>query len=302
VNPEVHKLLQRKVAELGTLPAMPSVLETLGELLNAAPSEANIDRIIEVISYDKSLVAQCLRIANSALFSRRSTIQSVRGAVLTLGLSHVRDLVYSCSLPRLFANTEYGIAPATFWCHALGTAMVSQHLGERLEVENNERLYLAGLLHDIGLLVNALLFREEFQHILELARTSETPLEEVEQQVLGFTHCDSGRLLADLWKLPPDISGVIEHHHHPSAGDPDAEVTSIVYLADLLCRLRGMGYGYYEARVFDLTSEVPWHVLQQKYPATAGLDLARFTFELDEYAIAVRGLVDSIFAPSGVKQ
>lgn len=299
MNPETTKLLQRKVAELGVLPAMPSVLQSLGELLSAAPSETDIDRVVELISYDKSLAAQCIRMANSAVLGRRIDVTSLRGAVLALGMSRIRDLVYSCSLPKLFTGTQYGVAPTTFWCHALGTALVSQHLGERLSVENSDKLYLAGLLHDIGLLSNALLFQEEFQRVLEMAQASETPLCEVEAEVLGFTHCDSGRILADIWRLPPDISGVIEHHHHPAPEDPDAEMASLVYLADLLCRLRGLGYGYYEARGFDLASEVPWRVLQKKYPAAAKLDLARFTFELDEYAMEVRRLVDSIFANGG---
>jgi hypothetical protein len=73
-------------------------------------------------------------------------------------------------------------------------------------------------------------------------------------------------------------------------------MTSIVYLADLLCRLRGLGYGYYEAREFDLAGQPAWVVLQQKYPPAAALDLARFTFELDQYAIEVQNLVDAIFS------
>ena len=302
MNPETTKFLQRKVAELGVLPAMPSVLQSLGELLSAAPSETDIDRIVELISYDKSLAAQCIRTANSAAFGRRIDVSTVREAVLALGIFRIRDLVYSCSLPKLFSGTQYGIAPTTFWCHALGTALVSQHLGERLAVENSEKLYLAGLLHDIGLVANALLFKEEFQHVLEKAQTSESPLCEVEAEVLGFTHCDSGRMLADIWRLPPDISAVIEHHHHPSPDDPDAEMECVVYLADLLCRLRSLGYGYYEARGFDLASEAPWRVLERKHPSAAKLDLARFTFELDEYATKVRQLVDSIFADGGAKQ
>jgi len=188
------------------------------------------------------------------------------------------------------------MAAPVFWRHALGTALVSQHLAQRLAIADIEKFYLAGLLHDIGILVNSLLFREEFQIVLKQAETSETPLCEVELQVLGFTHCDSGRILADIWKLPEDIAGTIEFHHQPPADVPGTEMTCTVYLADLLCRLRGLGYGYYEAREFDLVSEAPWRVLQKKYPAAAALDLARFTFELDEHAVQVQALVDSIFA------
>ena len=60
--------------------------------------------------------------------------------------------------------------------------------------------------------------------------------------------------------------------------------------------MRGLGYGYYEAREFYLAAEPAWQWLQGKYPAAAELDLARFTFELDTYAAEVQRMVDAIFA------
>lgn len=302
MNPETSKTLQRRVSELGTLPVMPSILRSLGTCLSASAGELDIPRIVELISYDKSLAAQCLRVANSAMFSGRARVQSVRQAVLALGMQRVRDIAYSCSLPQIFAGgAQHGMEQATFWRHALGTALVSQHLGELLMVSDIEKLYLAGLLHDIGILVNSLLYTANFQRVLEQAEASEAPLCEVEQEILGFTHCESGRVLADIWKLPADISDTIEFHHHPSAADPDGEVTCVVYLADVLCGLRGLGYGYYEAREFDLAAEIPWQALRKRHPdAAAGLDVARFTFELDQYGMEVQTMVDSIFSSAPV--
>jgi HD-like signal output (HDOD) protein len=298
LNVDTNKLLLRRVSEMGNLPAMPTVLQGLGKELSVEGSEANIDRVVELISFDKSLTAQCLRIGNSPLFRGRREVDSVRSAVLSMGLTKVRDIVYSCSLPSLFTYGAEGISPVTLWRHALGTALVSQHLAQRLGIEDSEKLYLAGLLHDMGILVNCLLFPHEFGEILKAAHKTETPLCEVEQKALGFTHCESGRILADIWKLPPDISDVIELHHYPPTEGPSVEAICIVYLADLLCRLRGLGYGYYEAREFDLTAEPAWAVLQKSHAIAATLDLARFTLELDEYAIHVQAMVDSIFEAS----
>ena len=89
--------------------------------------------------------------------------------MLALGIQRVRDIVYSCSLPQLFTGTQQGMAQSTFWRHALGTALVSQTSGEALKVADIEKLYLAGLLHDIGILVNSLLYPREFQRVLEQA-------------------------------------------------------------------------------------------------------------------------------------
>jgi putative nucleotidyltransferase with HDIG domain len=294
MNVRTHQILQRRIDQVGNLPAIPSVLNSLSAILSGNPSEGNVDRIVELISYDKCLAAQCLRTANSALFHQHARVDSLRRAVLTLGVWRVRDLVYSCSLPSVFGTAAHTMAPITFWRHALGTALVSQHLAERLAIGNSNKFYLAGLLHDIGLLVNSLLFQKEFTRILKLAESSGTPLCEVELQNIGFTHCESGRVLADIWKIPLDVADTIEFHHDPASSVLAQDMTAAVHLADLLCRLRGLGYGYYEAREFDLTRDAAWRFLQKRYPAAAGLDLARFTFELDGYAVRVQGLVDSI--------
>jgi HD-like signal output (HDOD) protein len=280
---------------------MNAVLRSLSECLSQDPSTVSIEKIVDLISYDKSLASQCLRMANSALFQRKTTVESIRDAVVALGIRNIRDLVYSLSIPKLFANAKSGMRPDIFWRHALGTALVSQHFAYRLSIRPYEKFYLAGLLHDIGILVNALLFPKEFPEILHTAEQTETPLCEVEQSVLGFMHCESGRVLADIWKLPPDVCDAIEHHHQPPREGEHAEVVNVVYLADLLCRLRGLGYGYYEARDFDLASEAPWKFLAAKYPAANRLDMARFTFELDGFTTEVGELVDSIFAAESRK-
>lgn len=300
MNSATHKMLLRRVSEIGSLPAMPTILQSLGECLSANPSNANIDRIVELISYDKSLAAQCLRMANSAMFRRRSEVETVKGAVVALGLWKVRDIVYSCTLPTLLSSPKEGMAPTIFWRHALGTALVTQHLARTLAIADVEKFYLAGLLHDIGIIVNSLLFKNEFHRVLVEAEKTETPLCEVEEKILGFTHCDSGRILADTWKLPADVAHTIEFHHTPVAElEGGAEMACTVHLADLLCRLRNLGYGYYEARQFDLSSEPAWEFLAKKHPSAAELDLARFTFELDEHAVHVEAMVDSIFG--GIK-
>jgi len=240
MNAATQSILAKKVNELNNLPAMPSVLSSLAECLSQSASQVDVGRVVELISYDKSLAMQCLRVANSALFRRRNGVETVRQAVLALGLSRIRDLVYSCSLPKLFFGLKHGMPPVTFWRHAMGTALISQH----------------------------------------------------------FTHCESGRVLADFWKLSPDIAEVIEFHHQPALASSAPEMTAVVYLADLLCRLRGLGYGYYEARQFDLAAEPSWQVLAKTHPAVADLDLVRFTFELEEFALEVEGLVDSILGAS----
>jgi hypothetical protein len=137
---------------------------------------------------------------------------------------------------------------------------------------------------------------EQFRAALAKATHEQIPLDEAERAVLGFTHSDSGVILAKAWKMPPDLIQVIELHHE--IGDPNrgGPLVALVHLSDLLCRLRDLGYGYYEPRQVDFANEPGWLYLVMQFPNLAELDLARFTFSLDEYAKEVRELVATVFA------
>jgi hypothetical protein len=102
-------------------------------------------------------------------------------------------------------------------------------------------------------------------------------------------------VLAEAWKIPPDLIEVIELHH--DIGDPNrgGPLVALVHLSDLLCRLRDLGYGYYEPRQVDFANEPGWLYLTMQFPQMADLDLARFTFSLDEYAREVAELVATVF-------
>jgi HD-like signal output (HDOD) protein len=104
VNSVTYDILTQRIKQLGNLPAMPSVLATLCEALSQRACKVDFEHVVENISYDKSLTAQCLRLANSALFRQRGEVATVREAVLALGLWRIRDLAFSCSLPLMFAR------------------------------------------------------------------------------------------------------------------------------------------------------------------------------------------------------
>jgi hypothetical protein len=93
-----------------------------GDVPERELGEMNIEPIVELVSNDKSLAEQCLRVANSAMFTRRSELESIRQAVRALGGQRIRDIVCSCSLAKLFAGAPNGMAQSTLWRHAPGTS------------------------------------------------------------------------------------------------------------------------------------------------------------------------------------
>ena len=279
------------------MPTIPVILRPLLRCLDQPVEQIDVNRIVELVSCDKSIAAQCVRMANSALFGRSQPVESVRTSVMNLGMWRVRDLLFSNSLTQVIPAKRWILDPAVFWRHSLGCALVCRKLAEIIGYPDTEKAYLAGLLHDIGILVNSMVAPDEFRATYEKASREQIPLDEAEQATLGFTHCDSGRVLGEAWKITPDLVKAIELHH--DIGDPErgGPLVALVHLSDLLCRLRDLGYGYYEPRQVDFANEPGWLYLVMHFPNLAGLDLARFTFTLDEYAKEVGELVSTVFAP-----
>lgn len=288
--------LRTKITSIDAMPAIPVILRPLLHCLDQPMEQIDVDRIVELVSYDKSIAAQCLRMANSALFMRTKPAETVRTAVMSLGMWRVRDLLFSNSLSQVLPANRWVVDPAVFWKHSLGVALVCRKFAEMIECPDTEKAYLAGLLHDIGMLVNCMVVPEDFRIALEKAAREQIPLDEAEQSILGFTHNDSGRVLAEAWKIPGDIADAIELHHQ--IGDPNrgGPLVALVHLSDMLCRMRDLGYGYYEPRQIDFANEPGWLYLVMTYPQMAEIDLARFTFSLDEYAREVSDLVATVFA------
>jgi putative nucleotidyltransferase with HDIG domain len=289
--------LRSRISSIDAMPTIPVILRPLLRCLDQPVEQIDVNRIVELVSYDKTIAAQCVRMANSALFGRSEPVESVRTAVMNLGMWRVRDLLFSNSLSQVIPANRWIVDPAVFWRHSLGCALVCRKFAEILGYPDTEKAYLAGLLHDIGILVNSMVAPEEFRVAFAKATCEQIPLDEAEQATLGFTHSDSGRVLAEAWKITPDLIQAIELHHEigdPGSGGP---LVAIVHLSDLLCRLRDLGYGYYEPRQIDFANEPGWTYLVMHFPNLADLDLARFTFTLDEYAKEVGELVSTVFAP-----
>jgi len=287
--------IHERVRHIETMPAIPAVFLPLLKLLSSSGQDARVDEVVRLVSYDNTIAAQCLRVASSPLFGLEKSPKSIKGAVLTLGLRRVETILLTCCLGQAFPAKKWVLDPAVFWRHSLGCAMVCRKFSEKLAVADGEKAYMAGLLHDIGFMVNCLVFPEEFAKAMKRARGEEIPLDEAEQSTMGFTHCETGQALAEKWGLANDVIEVIAHHHAIEKSQKARPLVALVHLSDLLCRMRGLGYGYYERRMVDLIADPAWPILLQEHRDLEGVDLVRFTFELDEAVGAIHALVAMVF-------
>ena len=286
--------VRSKIKQLEDMPTIPTIVQPLASMLQLPAEQVDIDRVVNLVSCDSTIAAQCLRMANSPLFGRRQT-ETVRSAILALGLKRIQAILLGCCLNRIVPSDKWVFDALTFWRHSLGCALVSRKMASLIGYPDPEKAYLAGLVHDLGILVNTATCAEQYGKCLQIAREEWIALDRVEEQVLGFTHCQTGRILGEQWTFSSDVLSVIEFHHDLRAPESVSALVSLVHLSDLLCRLRDLGYGYYEVMGIDLAGDEAWAALVTNFPALANMDLARLTMDIDGAMDEITAVVEAVF-------
>lgn len=287
--------LRSRLEQLEEMPTIPVVLAPLLRYLEQPLDTLEVQQVVDLISQDKSLAAQCLHMANSPLYGRWQKADNIRSAVVALGLQRMRDIAVSCSLLRLSPKGGSDLDPMVFWEHSLGCALVCRQFARRIGFAEPGKAYLGGLLHDIGIVAELSVLPHEFQDAFTLARSRGIPLHEAERSTFGLTHCDAGKIVAERWHLSADLVAVLSCHHDPHGAHTNRDLVALVSLSDLLCRMGGLGYGYVEEQQVTFTEEPGFSLLLKECPSLQAFDWARFTFELEAYMEEVHRLVDILY-------
>ena len=293
-NAALQKALLGHDDLLDSIPIIPAVLQSLLAELNQPPEQVNMLRVADLVGRDESLAAQCLRMANSPLFGRGTATASMRGAVRTLGIAHTRDIAATSSMMRI-GSAQRASDPLVFWEHSLGCAILSRKLARCVGFDDPENAYLAGLLHDLGCVVNLVLVPEKTKGALAKGMQTGVFLGESEYEALGFTHCQSGEVLARKWNFSDELIEVIRYHHNPGAAVVNPALVAIVALADRLCRSAKLGMGYPETPDPAAYCESDWKIVKERVPQAAALEWADFVKDADTYFSEIRELVVAMF-------
>jgi putative nucleotidyltransferase with HDIG domain len=284
-----------KIDQLASIPSVEAILAPLVGYLQQPLESLDLQRVVDLISHDNSLAAQCLHMANSPLFGRWQTITTTRGAVIALGLQRMRDIAVSCCVLKLLPGGWDDKNPVVFWEHSLASALVARRVAKRVGMKDPEQAYLAGLLHDLGFVVNMQVAPKGLMEAVNMARTTGCTVEDAEEKVLGITHCDSGRILADKWRLAPYIVDAIKYHHRFSQLSDYLPAVALVNISDRLCRMHGLGYGYREAVKIDWGKDEAIEIISQAWPVARSVNWQSLSGELDSYLKDVQKLVSVLY-------
>ena len=234
--------IERLVDETSTVYSLPFFYERLNETINHPRS--SIDDISKIITEDQGLTARLLKLANSPMFGCYSKVESITKAVTIIGTQQLRDLALAASVMGIFKGIpEDLLNMESFWRHSIACGMVARALAVYRREANVERLFVAGMLHDIGQLVLATARAEITKGLLEGHRDTGRLFLDLEREQLGFDHADLGGALLKKWKIPASIGEPVACHHNPSGAEQFPMEAALVHLADIICQALQFGQG-----------------------------------------------------------
>lgn len=233
------------------VPPLPELVVRLLALLGDAETEPH--HVEAVLRQDPVLTGRLLAMVNSPWFGLNRPIETPREAVMIVGFRSIRTLVIASSTAKFLQRdyAAYGHDRNGLWAHAVGVAAASKQLGRALGLgaEAAEALFVAGLLHDIGMLLLAPLLRDQPDGWL-----GTRSVRQVEQEALGIDHTEGGALVAAKWNLSTDVQAVIAGHHDATLAQLDRPI-AIVYVADALAEECGIGFRPGRARATTVGEE-----------------------------------------------
>jgi HD-like signal output (HDOD) protein len=225
--------LQSMLGEVGELPQPSASVVRLNDVL--ASDDVSIESVAAVVSDDINMTTKLLQVVNSAFYGLGHHITDAREAIAYLGVNSVRDLLVANEMMRGFENVPPPVQSVVDELHEHAVAVA--HLARELVADRTKasEAYVAGLLHDVGLLLLASRLPEKFLEIRVQTMRSNLSLHEVECEILGATHADLGGHFLDLWGLPSEIvEAVACHHDAPEFETTEINATHAVHIADVI--------------------------------------------------------------------
>lgn len=287
VTTGVEEKIAPLIGGINNLPTPPIVFSQIQKVLSDPNTSAY--EIGSILQEDPAITAKVLKLTNSAYYGLSQTVESVRQAVVIVGLEAIKNLVLSASMFKAFSSDQIDREfQDYFWRHSLATAFGARLLGRTLKSRQTfdaESGFSAGLLHDIGKMVISVYMIEQARQIKDLkAKNPKRPDREIEEEILGYDHTHIGALLAEHWKLPAKLIEAIKFHHFPQLREnEDNNLPFLVNMANYLATL-----------TFDVDlneeKKAGIELVREETLAFVGISkekLNAFTFHLrDEYAKA----------------
>jgi len=237
--PELQKMVAR-VTEISSLPEITTRIVQVVEDPRATARDMH-----DIVRSDPALAAKILKVVNSAFYGLPAQIASLERAIVMLGLSAVKNIALAASLSRIFRAQAIceQFAARDLWRHCIAVAVAARAIADAGRSPHVDEAFVAGLVHDLGLLVAQQLFPAKLQEVANTYLSHPQGGQSfcaLETRALGADHQALGYALAVRWKFPPGLCHAIAYHHEPGCLQTElrASVAAVSVADSVCCQMR----------------------------------------------------------------
>lgn len=193
-----------------TLPPQPGTLLDINR--ERAKADPDVEAVARIIERDLSVAAAVLKTINSPLFGLPKKVESVRQAVVLLGMPNVVNVVIALAMKSAIqGDNQAGID--RLFDEANDTALVLSSVMREVPIMSADKAYLLGLFRDCGMPILLQRFPQYAEVLREAAKRPEQSLTDLEDARLRTDHAVVGALMSRHWHLPEEIGTIILNHH-----------------------------------------------------------------------------------------
>ena len=220
--------------------SLPTIFHKINQVVN--DPETTFQDVAEVISQDVSLTARLLKIANSSFFGFTEKIDTITHAVAVIGSDQLKDLALGTYVIDAFKGmNQSSISMESFWKHSIATGIACRIIAVYKRMENPERLYIAGMLHEVGRLIIFANFENEVEKILEVYGMQERLLCNIEKEQFGWSHAYLGAEFLKAWNLSESQIEAVKFHLTPLEAKIYLNETAIIHIGSIIAKTLGLG-------------------------------------------------------------
>ena len=254
-------------------PVSPMASKVMAMMYNP---DSSMRKIVEVIKYDQSMTANLLKICNSSFFGPIQKISSIQQAIAYMGTEKVASLIVMGHSASNFAAAQsgYDLEEGELWRYSVSSALIAQDIAEKKHLKNTSHLFTSALLKDIGKVVLNTHVKDAFDRIIALVQNNSLSFIEAEKEVVGIDHAELGARIAERWNFSPEMIDIIRYHHDPNGAATDDVAISVVYLADAICMMIGIGLGLLIPWLITIFAGMPTVVTLKSVILSVGISIS----------------------------
>ncbi len=235
----IDNKVKQIVSNIRNLPTPPIVFHQIQKVMN--DPDVSAVQVAAILAEDPAMSVKVLKLTNSAFYGLAREVDSVKHAVVIIGLEAIKNLVLSASVLDMFKGKNVDKEfQEKHWRHSLATAFCCRILSKKLRktgIINPDSAFSSGLLHDIGKMVMTIFLSDEYSKVQKLRQSDRDLTDfELEEKALGYNHAQIGGILATQWKLPALLAETITFHHHPHLSEHEDAIPSVVNLGDYISK------------------------------------------------------------------